>query len=263
MFEEYAATAKPCTLPELILNKVWHVKADDSYDVSRNTWGDGYILLRTISGEGELFTIRDHYCLTEGSMLIISSNDIKRYRCASDNWHFYWFEFQGEDNAWPLASLLFPASLLREKFYLENIFSMLRSNTQVDRNYATANFAYLLNSWLHMVSVELSGDALHSKTIRIVIERMHTKLKDNWTVRDMARCAGMGERNFREIFKNEVGIPPKQYYDSLRLEYAKALLAEGKCTVQEASDTLNFSSQFYFSRAFKRYFGFPPSSIIN
>ena len=73
----------------------------------------------------------------------------------------------------------------------------------------------------------------------------------------------MGERNFREIFKNEVGIPPKQYYDSLRLEYAKALLAEGKCTVQEASDTLNFSSQFYFSRAFKRYFGFPPSSIIN
>ena len=262
MFEEYSAAISPSALPGLILKRVWHVKADRSYDVFRHKQGDGLILLRTISGCGELLTGCEHFALTGNTLLIVREDDITRYRCVADDWHFYWLEFCLEDDSLPLSKLFSLHPVSRENIHLDNILSMLRRNSRVDRDFATATFVFLVNSWLHSLAVEQEVCSSHREIVRKVIDRMHERLRDNWAVPDMARYAGMGERNFREVFNNETGYSPKKYYDSLRLDYARALLTEGKCTVQEASDALNFNSPFYFSRAFKRHFGMPPSTLI-
>ena len=50
------------------------------------------------------------------------------------------------------------------------------------------------------------------------------------------------------------------YYNSLKMEYAKKLLLEGH-SVNYIADKLNFSTQAYFSAAFKKYTGVSPLSF--
>ncbi len=61
-------------------------------------------------------------------------------------------------------------------------------------------------------------------------------------------------RKFREFYK----MPIMKYYDMLRVETAKELLAEGM-RVSEVSETLNVSSVYCFSRFFKNKTGYPPA----
>ena len=61
-------------------------------------------------------------------------------------------------------------------------------------------------------------------------------------------------RKFREFYKMSI----MKYYDMLRVETAKELLAEGM-RVSEVSETLNMSSVYCFSRFFKNKTGYPPT----
>lgn len=54
------------------------------------------------------------------------------------------------------------------------------------------------------------------------------------------------------------GLAPQQYRRRLRIERAKALLAEGRC-VTEACFELGFESVSTFSATFKAMVGVPPS----
>lgn len=61
------------------------------------------------------------------------------------------------------------------------------------------------------------------------------------------------------FFKNECGYSLSVYFKSLRMNHAKDLLAQGN-SVSSVSDELGYSSIHAFSRAFKNFFGFIPSS---
>jgi AraC-like DNA-binding protein len=52
-----------------------------------------------------------------------------------------------------------------------------------------------------------------------------------------------------------------EYYRSRKLETARLLLEEGAHSITETAALLGYSSVYTFSRAFKSYYGNPPSSI--
>lgn len=53
-----------------------------------------------------------------------------------------------------------------------------------------------------------------------------------------------------------------QYVREQRLEYAKQLLEYGALNVNEVAEKSGFRNVSYFSDAFRRYFGYPPSHLI-
>jgi len=65
----------------------------------------------------------------------------------------------------------------------------------------------------------------------------------------------------RRLFRQELGISPGQYIIRLRLELAQNLLRHECLSVREVTMRTGFSSEFYFSRLFRKKFGVPPSSI--
>ncbi len=65
------------------------------------------------------------------------------------------------------------------------------------------------------------------------------------------------QRAFGECF----GISPKQYLIKLRMNRALELLAENKRSVKEIALACGFADEKYFSRAFKKKYGYPPSQI--
>lgn len=59
------------------------------------------------------------------------------------------------------------------------------------------------------------------------------------------------------VFRNEVGLPPHSYLETVRVERARQMVARGIPLAQIAYDT-GFSSQSHFTTTFKRLVGVPP-----
>jgi AraC-like DNA-binding protein/mannose-6-phosphate isomerase-like protein (cupin superfamily) len=62
-----------------------------------------------------------------------------------------------------------------------------------------------------------------------------------------------------DLFKKTTGETLSAYYRRRRLDAAKLLLLEGKLSVTQISELLNFSSIYTFSRSYKDYFGVSPN----
>jgi hypothetical protein len=61
------------------------------------------------------------------------------------------------------------------------------------------------------------------------------------------------------LFKESVGISPKQYVLTLRIQKAKQMLSEGRERVQSIADRCGFESGAHFSRTFKKHVGMTPA----
>lgn len=66
----------------------------------------------------------------------------------------------------------------------------------------------------------------------------------------------------KRCFKADFGVTPIEYITSTRMNRAAELLKSGHMyTVEHISEVCGFSDKFYFSRAFKRFYGMSPSSF--
>lgn len=63
----------------------------------------------------------------------------------------------------------------------------------------------------------------------------------------------------RQLFKNKTGISFSEYLIQKRMEMAEQLLDGSNCKVREVAERAGYSSQRYFARCFKKYYGCTPS----
>lgn len=69
-----------------------------------------------------------------------------------------------------------------------------------------------------------------------------------------AKAAGLSGTHLRRLFKARLGLSPKDYAMSLRLNKAKELLSQG-AEIKDVSARCGFSDVFHFMRSFKRRVG--------
>ena len=87
------------------------------------------------------------------------------------------------------------------------------------------------------------------------IERHYT---EEIEIESLAQKCFVSQAHLFRLFKEEVGVSPIRYRNSLRIERAKALLRDGECSVGEIASMLGFESIYYFSRVFKSLTGVSP-----
>lgn len=86
-------------------------------------------------------------------------------------------------------------------------------------------------------------------------------LRQPLTVDELARHAGMSERNFARAFANETGFTPAKAIERLRVEAARALLDSQPLQVEDVALETGFGDQERMRRAFIRAFGQPPQAL--
>ncbi|MDD3886894.1 MAG: AraC family transcriptional regulator [Victivallaceae bacterium] len=74
---------------------------------------------------------------------------------------------------------------------------------------------------------------------------------------------GIGYENFRKLFREFYGVPPNRFRMRRRMDAAREMLTDSSLSVTEIAYSLGFSSPFDFSARFKRYNGYPPSSLAH
>jgi AraC-like DNA-binding protein len=118
--------------------------------------------------------------------------------------------------------------------------------------------AYVLSE-LH---VPLNDSFIHQRSVVDKIleseawARSH--LKQTITLTEWARAVRLNPVYFGRIFKRETGLRPMEWLNQHRLQLASQYLSSTQKSIAEIAEECGFTSQFYFSRVFRRHFGQPP-----
>lgn len=78
------------------------------------------------------------------------------------------------------------------------------------------------------------------------------------SIKELASYIGMSEKYFIHFFHSHTGYSPKQYMINQRMNYSVSLLSDPALTLSEIALKMDFSDQYAFSKAFKKYYGEAP-----
>lgn len=74
----------------------------------------------------------------------------------------------------------------------------------------------------------------------------------------IADLSGMGYDVFRQRFRRETGLAPKQYLIELKLLHAASLIRDTNLPIKEIAAEVGMTDPYYFSRLFQKRMGVPP-----
>lgn len=113
----------------------------------------------------------------------------------------------------------------------------------------------------HLISESDDGEA--GPALSRCVDYMNEHFSDpGLNIEALCKAVYLCRSTIQRRFRRRFGISPQQYLMKLRLEHAIALLAVEKLPVGEVSAMCGFSDEKYFSRAFKKKYGFSPSKAM-
>ncbi len=181
----------------------------------------------------------------------------------------YYVDFSGREAAGLLsASLLgkWIAVQISSPREVEEIFDNLQRDATagggLEADLSSAHLRLLLLKIAQLgvmpQHIESRGISTYQRTRRH-IERHFVTLQN---AEDIARGCHMTPGHLSRIFRTFGQGSPYQFLMRLKMQRASELLLESGMMVKEVAAALGFSSQFQFSRAFKRVHGLAPDHFI-
>jgi AraC family carnitine catabolism transcriptional activator len=95
--------------------------------------------------------------------------------------------------------------------------------------------------------------------ILAAVAAMEAHIEDPLATTELARRAGVSQRELERLFTRWLGTTPGTYYRRLRLERARSLLEQTDQAITDVAVGCGFGSLAGFSRAYKARYGKPPS----
>lgn len=87
---------------------------------------------------------------------------------------------------------------------------------------------------------------------------LHTNLNSNISLLALAQQFGLSQRSFTRRFKMATGVRATEYWQQLRIETAKDLLASSNLSIQEIAYQVGYQDQGHLTRLFKKHLSLTP-----
>ena len=249
----------PAHYPERQMIKVlYRVEADEAYDVTRwyrNTVG--YIAVLTVQGEGVLLRRTGQQPLRSGELFLVPADDVRGYHTQEAPWCFYWFEFDAEHLPLEVQNLY---QLPKKEYHLELCDACLQHMQAGHWDCASALFTAVMHLW------HVSCGASHRQEKGLFMDQAIGYMKqhlEDMSVRGLAEQMHVNERTLRNLFYRYIGSSPIQVFNRLRMEAAAEALTRSHKSIGDIAEELGFSSQFYFSKAFRQVYHVSPRGYRN
>ncbi len=124
-------------------------------------------------------------------------------------------------------------------------------------------------NWLEYLSSSLAElfEAKKKDYKNRIVSDVKTYLADHvsekLSLNEVAAKFGISPSYLSQLFSKYSDAGFNEHINILKIEAAKKMLREDKLKVYEVADALNFGSEFYFSKVFKKVEGISPSEFIN
>jgi len=115
-----------------------------------------------------------------------------------------------------------------------------------------------------LIATELAADQLNPVVVNVV-QQINSNFTDpDFDLRSLIDHTGYTINHFRKMFRDEVGMPPLEFLNNRRLDYAKELFRrwESRLTIAQIAHACGFRDEYYFSRYFKKREGKTPCQYI-
>ena len=206
-----------------------------------------YVLIHYIvSGKGTVEKNGRIYSVKAGEAFIILPEEIVTYRADNaDPWYYVWVGFDGSLAA-RFAEL--PAVL---PFPSDPMLQIVTIEDTPMREYRIAGILFALYADL------FEGRAHKHHYVRRVEDYIRTLYMQPLRVEEIAKKMNLDRRYLSRIFKAKTGMTIQDYIVTVRMEEAKARLAQG-LSIEETALFCGYEDSSNFSKMFKRKFGISP-----
>ncbi|MBA2942833.1 helix-turn-helix domain-containing protein [Paenibacillus sp. CGMCC 1.16610] len=98
--------------------------------------------------------------------------------------------------------------------------------------------------------------------IERTLNYMHKHYNEKIKLETLSALIGLTPSSFSRSFKKAKNMSPVEYLNQIRIDTAKRLLEDPRCSVKVAASAVGMGSEFYFSRMFKKSVGLSPTLYI-
>src|SRR5579863_1003997 len=98
-----------------------------------------------------------------------------------------------------------------------------------------------------------------NKSLFEVISLMENNIEEPLSREELARLAGMSQRQLQRLFREHLGMTPTHYYLTLRLRRARELLLQTDMSIMHITMACGFQSACHFSKSYRDAFGTAPT----
>lgn len=141
--------------------------------------------------------------------------------------------------------------------YIKNAFNYL-SNT--DRGLQISGYGNLLCFFHEAVTFEFKDGKRIEKNIKATMNYITENIYNNISLDTLSQTSGLSVSRFKYKFKQQVGISPRGYINTLKIEESKKLLEKGY-SITDVAFNLGFNTSTYFATVFKQYTTISPSDF--
>ena len=213
----------------LVEDTICLIRPNDVHSFIKNGTDCGYITLG----------IKKEYMETS---LKLFSEDIRNYFISS-----------------PYISL--PISHADTLSIIDNTNLYLYSNVNSNANKSALLeylYFFILSVIYKRIIQETNPNKTYSQSVLDLIQIMNKPENFNLKIQDIIKTSFYSHYHISKIFKKETGLTISQYYQNIKLFYAKTLLETTNMSIINIALTVNIASLSHFNSAFKAKFKMPP-----
>lgn len=229
------------------------------YDLSRTSF-DSFLLEIILEGRVNIETEGEAFTAHAGQAVLIDCTRPHRYYSTS-GWHALWVHFDG-----PAARGYF--SLIQRQNGL--VFATHRQHRIHDALQAIFDMFHLqqpLSEPMMALRLTQALTAMTEPAVRAdrtqLIDRavscINQRIGDEPAVSELARMVGLSEYHFIRVFRDIMGMTPRQYVIASRMNHARYLLKTTALPISEIAGMVGYVSESMFTAAFRRTQHLTPS----
>lgn len=228
---------------------------------------DHYVLHCVVSGKG-IYQIHGRtYHLDAGDCFLLIPNVPILYQSdVLDPWVYYWIGFEGMDARQLMKLCNMDSSSPTLRFEpvgeLVSIIKPLISlnAASISDTYTALGQFYLLCSKLMQRNRKIKPLSSKEYYVKQAISLIQDSYYKDISVQEISNTIGLDRTYLYRVFKEINGITIQQYITSLRLKRACHFLISSSLSFSEIAYYCGYSSEQYFSMAFKKHMGIAPSA---
>ena len=209
---------------------------------------DHSIIHICLSGKGVIHDKRGDHSVSGGEFFIIRDGEMTVYTADHDDpWEYLWIGFKG--------GAVSGFSDERTVFSCpESLMERIKDSVMHTDTGALRFAAYLFE----LMSVAPGDSALSLDLASKIRRYVKYNYMDEISVDSLSALFGFDRTHLYRVFMKKYGVGIKEFITGTRMSRARDLLLGG-CSVADTAYMVGYRDEFNFSKAYKRYFGIPPS----
>ncbi len=215
-----------------------------------------------IQGKGE-FTFRNKTFVLQPSQVFLYLPGDRHYiRTVSRVWEYRWLTLDGPVNVQTVKALGLGRKVVQAGECPQELFIQLEACLRDVSPNGERRASAIAYSVLTRACGSIGVIRREENAVGECVELMEQRYEDPLlSVNELSIEVELNRSSLTRVFKKKMGMSPKEYLNSLRLQKAMSLLKETDMRISEIAYRCGYEDPNYFARIFKKTIGMVPTDF--